>query len=138
MSVNSGVRAQPLIAVRDVRASSRWYAELLGLGALPDHAHRNRYDRLHSGDALILQLHAWDVERHPNLMNAEECRAGHGVLVWFEVDDFDAAVRRARGLRAEVIEEPRVNPAPRHREMWLRDPDGYVVVICSPDGEANI
>jgi hypothetical protein len=25
-----GVRAQPLIAVRDVRASRRWYAQLLG------------------------------------------------------------------------------------------------------------
>jgi catechol 2,3-dioxygenase-like lactoylglutathione lyase family enzyme len=132
-----GVRPQPLIAVRDVRTSSRWYAELLGLGALPDHAHRDRYDRLYSGDALILQLHAWDAEQHPNLMNAEECRAGHGVLVWFEVDDFDAAVARAHGLRAEVIEEPHVNPAPRHREMWLRDPNGYVVVICSPDGEAG-
>ena len=32
---------------------------------------------------------------------------------------------------------PRVNPAPQHREMWLRDPDGYVVVIASPGGEAK-
>jgi hypothetical protein len=30
-----------------------------------------------------------------------------------------------------------VNPAPQQREMWLRDPDGYVVVITSPDGEAE-
>jgi hypothetical protein len=27
--------------------------------------------------------------------------------------------------------------APQHREMWLRDPDGYVVVLASPDGEAR-
>ena len=27
----STVQAQPLIAVRDVRASSRWYSELLGV-----------------------------------------------------------------------------------------------------------
>jgi hypothetical protein len=40
-------------------------------------------------------------------------------------------------LKAEVLEEPHVNPAPRHRELWLRDPDGYVVVIASPDGEAD-
>ncbi len=57
-------------------------------------------------------------------------------MLWFEVDDFDAAVERARSLHAEVIEEPYVNPAPAHREMWIRDPDGYVVVIASPDGEA--
>ncbi|MEJ0041527.1 MAG: hypothetical protein WDM81_04685 [Rhizomicrobium sp.] len=43
---------------------------------------------------------------------------------------------RARALQAEVVEEPHVNPAPQSREMWLRDPDGYVVVIASRDGEA--
>jgi len=57
-------------------------------------------------------------------------------LLWFEVDDFDAAVERARSLRAQVVEEPHVNPGPGHREMWIGDPDGYVVVISSPDGEA--
>jgi hypothetical protein len=31
-----GVRAQPLIAVRDVRASSRWYSKLLGVPKLGD------------------------------------------------------------------------------------------------------
>ena len=40
-------------------------------------------------------------------------------------------------LGAEVIEEPHINPAPQHREIWLRDPDGYVVVIAGPDGEAS-
>jgi catechol 2,3-dioxygenase-like lactoylglutathione lyase family enzyme len=55
--------------------------------------------------------------------------------LWFEVDDFDAALERARGLGAEIVLEPHFNPAPRHREIWLRDGDGYVVVIASPDGE---
>jgi catechol 2,3-dioxygenase-like lactoylglutathione lyase family enzyme len=130
------VQAQPLVAVRDVRASSRWYAELLGAGTLPEHAHRDTYDRIHVSGRLVLQLHAWDEEDHPNLVDADAAPVGHGVVLWFEVADFDAAVARARGLRAEVVEEPHVNPAPQHREMWLRDPDGYVVVLASPDGEA--
>ena len=25
---------------------------------------------------------------------------------------------------------------PAHREIWLRDPDGYGIVLASPDGEA--
>ncbi len=132
-----GVRAQPLIAVRDVRASSRWYRRLLAVEALDvESDHRDVYDRLLCDGELLLQLHAWDAEEHPNLVDAEAARHGHGVLIWFEVDDFDAAVGRARELGAEVVEEPHVNPAPRHREMWLRDPDGYVVVLASPDGEA--
>jgi catechol 2,3-dioxygenase-like lactoylglutathione lyase family enzyme len=134
------VKPQLLIAVRDVRASAAWYAQLLG--ALrdseryrSDHAHL--YDRLYCGKDLVLQLHAWDEEDHPNLVNPDEARPGHGVLVWFEVPDFDAAVKRARALRAKVLLNPHVNPAPNHREIWLHDLDGYVVVLASPDGEAG-
>lgn len=133
------VRSQTLIAVRNVKASSAWYQSLLGVRSFgdPEHPHRLMYDRLMSDDSLVLQLHSWDDEDHPNLVDREKAPVGHGVLLWFELDDFDAAVERARALRAEVIEEPHVNPAPGHREMWLKDLDGYVVVIASPDGEAG-
>jgi predicted enzyme related to lactoylglutathione lyase len=82
----------------------------------------------------FLQLHAWDAEEHPNLVNADAAPPGHGVLLWFQLDDFDSAIERARRLGAEIVEEPHFNPAPRHREIWLRDADGYVVVLASPDG----
>jgi hypothetical protein len=59
------------------------------------------------------------------------------VLLWFQVGDFDSAVEQARGLGAEIIDGPLVNPAPQHREIWLRDSDGYVVVLASPDGECG-
>lgn len=131
----SRVEAQPLIAVRDVRASSRWYSELLAADSLPDHSHRDVYDRISCSGQLVLQLHAWDEENHPNLVDADAAPPGHGVLLWFEVADFDSAVRRARTLGAQIIEEPHVNPAPQHKEIWIRDPDGYVVVVSSPDGE---
>jgi hypothetical protein len=58
-------------------------------------------------------------------------------VLWFQLDDFDAAVERARSPKAEIMEEPHFNPAPRHREIWLRDPDGYVVMVASPDGECG-
>ncbi|HEX4051283.1 MAG TPA: VOC family protein [Steroidobacteraceae bacterium] len=129
------VEAQPLIAVRNVRASSRWYSKLLAADSQPEHSHRDYYDRISRSGRLLLQLHAWDEEDHPNLVNATAARVGHGVVLWFQVEDFDSAVKRAGALDAEVIEGPYVNPAPRHREIWLRDPDGFVVVIASPDGE---
>ncbi|MFL5358117.1 VOC family protein [Archangium sp.] len=124
--------------MKDVKASSAWYQTLLQLhGGDPDHPHRLFYDRLWSGETLVLQLHLWDAEEHPNLMGADRAPHGHGVLLWFEIDDFDAAVERVRRLGARVIEEPHVNPAPQHREIWLEDLDGYVVVLASPDGEAS-
>jgi catechol 2,3-dioxygenase-like lactoylglutathione lyase family enzyme len=133
----SPVEAQPLIAVKDVRASSRWYAELLGADSLPEHEHRDIYDRIMCSGRLALQLHAWDEEDHPNLVNRDAAPPGHGVVLWFQLDDFDRAVERARALGAQIILEPHINPAPNHREIWLRDADGYVVVILSPDGDAG-
>lgn len=131
------IESQPLIAVRNVRASSRWYATLLGADSLPEHPHRDIYERISKSGRLVLQLHAWDEEDHPNLVNADFAPLAHGVVLWFQVDDFDAIVERVRKLEAEIIEGPLVNPAPKHREIWLRDPDGYVVVVASPDGEAG-
>jgi len=132
------VQSQPLIAVRDVRAGSRWYQRLLGVDGLQEHEHRDSYDRMLWDGHLVLQLHAWDEDDHPNLVNADAAPVGHGVLLWFEVDDFDAAVERARSLRARVVEEPHVNPEGEQREIWIRDPDGYLVVISSPAGEAGV
>jgi len=109
---------------------------LFAADSLPDHQHRDFYDRVFSSGRLILQLHAWDAQHHPNLVNANSAPPGHGVVLWFQVNDFDLVVERARELGVEVILEPQVNLAPQHREIWLRDPDGYVLVIASPDGEA--
>jgi catechol 2,3-dioxygenase-like lactoylglutathione lyase family enzyme len=127
------VHSQPLIAVRDVRASRRWYQQLLGISGMPEHEHRNSYDGMLCDGRLVLQLHAWDEDDHPNLVNAGAAPPGHGVLLWFEVDDFDATVECARSLKAKVVEEPHLNPNSGRRELWLRDPDGYVVVIASGD-----
>jgi catechol 2,3-dioxygenase-like lactoylglutathione lyase family enzyme len=126
------VTSQPLIAVRNVRASSDWYRTLLATDSLPEHEHRKRYDRILCDGRIVLQIHAWDEENHPNLVNADAAPCGHGVLLWFEVNDFDAAVQRARSLNAEIIEEPHVNPNARQKEIWIRDPDGYAVVVAGP------
>jgi catechol 2,3-dioxygenase-like lactoylglutathione lyase family enzyme len=133
---SQAVESQPLIAVRDVRASSRWYTELLGLAGLPEHPHRDGYDALSSSGRMVLQLHAWDEENHPNLAGRTAAPLGHGVLLWFMVGDFEAAVARARSLGAEVIQDAHINPAPNQWEIWLRDPDGYVVVVAGPQGGA--
>ncbi len=134
-------QAQPMIAVRDVEASSRWYAELLGL--VSDHGGAE-YERLLADGVLMLQLHHRDVDHHHGSVVADsDAPVGNGVLLWMgEVADFDAVVARAEALGAPVVRPPHRNPpegggnGPGHRELWIRDPDGYTVVVASPDGEA--
>lgn len=134
------MRPQPLIAVHDVAAASRWYQKLLGVAS----AHGgDEYERLVCDGRLVLQLHRWEVEHHHGAVGDPAAKPyGNGVLLWFEVDDFDAAVARAAELGADVVLPPHRNPpdgdgGPNHREIWLRDRDGYVVVLASPDGEAG-
>lgn len=133
------MRPQPLIAVTDVEASSRWYQRLLGC----ESAHGGpEYERLVSGGTLILQLHAFRVEHHHGPIGDPKHKPyGNGVLLWFEIDDFDAAIARAEAMDAEIVMPRLRNPpdgdgGPNHWECWLRDPDGYGVVLASPDGSA--
>jgi hypothetical protein len=39
---------------------------------------------------------------------------------------------RVADSRAEVLEGPIVNPNAGHREIWLRGPEGFVVVVAGP------
>jgi len=131
---------QPLICVRDVEASSRWYQRLLACQS----AHGGpEYERLVSHGTLVLQLHRWDVEHHHGRIGDPDIRPyGNGVILWFELDDFDEAAARVAELNAEITIPRHRNPpdgdgGPNHWEIWLRDPDGYTVVIASPDGTAD-
>lgn len=127
------MRSQPLICVRDVAASSRWYCQLLGCTS--GHG-GDEYEQVMAGSEIALQLHAWEVHHHEHLGDPVAL-LGNGLALWFQVDDFDAAVERARALKASVLEEPYVNPNANHRECWLRDPDGYAVVLASPAGDLS-
>lgn len=134
------MRPQPLICVRDVEASSRWYQQLLQCQSA--HGGPN-YERLVASGRLVLQLHRWEESHHHGRIgDPNDQPPGNGLLLWFEIDDFDAAVARAEAMGAEAIlprhrNPPDGNGGPNHWELWLRDPDGYKVVLASPDRTAD-
>ena len=126
------MRSQPFIAVHDVEASSRWYQRLLNC----ESGHGGpEYERLITEGELILQIHRWNAHEHPHIGNPQLKPYGNGVLLWFQTEAFDAAIERVRDLKAEILEEPHINPNAQHRECWIRDPDGYVVVLASSYGD---
>lgn len=136
----ASILPQPLICVTDVEASSRWYQCLLACRS----AHGGKqYDQLVKNGHLVLQLHSFEVEHHHGpIGNPAEQPYGNGVLLWFEVDDFDGIMRRAAEMGVEMILPLHRNPpdgdgGPNHWECWIRDPDGYTVVVASPYGTAD-
>jgi extradiol dioxygenase family protein len=128
------MQLHPLICVHDVEATSRWYQRLLGCQS--GHGGRE-YERLERDGRLVLQLHRWDVEhQHGRLGDPNITPYGNGVLLWFELDDFDAVAARAEEMNADIF-KPRHRSENAHWECWLRDPEGYTIVLASPLGSAE-
>jgi catechol 2,3-dioxygenase-like lactoylglutathione lyase family enzyme len=116
-----------MIMVADVQASSRFYQSILG--AKSGHG-GDEYEMLLVDGELIMQLHASDVGHHHGTIRDPSQDAGNGVALWFESDDFDGAVAHIREAEAELVHDVHENPNAGHREIWLRDPDGYLVVLA--------
>lgn len=129
------MKLAPMLQVDDVEATSRWYQRVLGL--VSGHGGPD-YEMLFAGQPyatpMLLQLHRWNTAEH-GFMGAPAQVRGNGCSLWFEVDDraaLEAAWERAQAVHAAVFEAPHWNPLAHHWEFSVRDPDGYVVVVCTP------
>lgn len=124
-------RTWTIIGVADVARSFGWYQALFGQAATaPAHEYFGRI--VDTDGTVLICLHRWGAHEHPTLADPERATPGNGLLLFFRVDDFDAALRRARAL-ARLEQEPELNPATGTREFALRDPDGYYVMVSALD-----
>jgi catechol 2,3-dioxygenase-like lactoylglutathione lyase family enzyme len=133
-------RTWTIIGVSDVPRSFKWYQSLLGQRETPP-AHDDFGQILDSDGTVLLCLHQWgDSPRkgimrpphdHPSLMSPDHATPGNGLLLFFRVDDYEMALKRARALVARFEEEPHMNPNTETMEFSLRDPDGYYATISA-------
>lgn len=125
-------RTWTIIGVADVARSFKWYQSLFGQPETKP-AHDYWGQLLDTDGTVLLCLHAWGEHEHPSLASPDRAEPGNGLLLFFRVDDFDDALRRARTLVDALEEEPGVNTRTGTREFALRDPDGYYVMISALD-----
>ena len=121
-------RTWTIIGVADVPASFRWYQTLFGQPPTPP-AHDDFGQILDGDGTVLLCLHQWGAHGHPPLTSPDQATPGNGLLLFFRVGDYDAALVRARALVSGFDEEPHLNPHTRTMEFSVRDPDGYYVTI---------
>jgi len=123
-------RTWTIIGVDDVARSFDWYQTLFGqTKTAPAHDY---FGQLRDDDGTVLLcLHQWGAHEHPPLADPDKSEPGNGLLLFFRVDDFDAALDRARTLGQELAEEPHLNPSTGTNEFALRDPDGYYVMVSA-------
>ena len=125
-------RTWTIIGVADVAHSYHWYQSLFGQPrSAPAHDYFGQI--LDTDGTVLLCLHRWGDHGHPTLIGPDRAGPGNGLLLFFRVDDFDAALSRARALVERLEEEPTTNPATGTREFALRDPEGYYVMVSALD-----
>jgi len=123
-------RTWTIIGVRDVARSFRWYQSLFGQ---PETAPAHEYwgQILDVDGTVLICLHEWGAHEHPSLSSPDRAAPGNGLLLFFRVDDYEAVLKRARGLVSRLEQEPERNPNTQTMEFSLRDPDGYYLSISS-------
>ncbi len=123
-------RTWTIIGVVDVADSFKWYQTLFGQRESgPDHDHFGQI--VDTDGTVLLCLHQWGAHEHPSLMSPSDAAPGNGLILFFRVDDYEMALKRARTLPAPLAEESHVNPNTQTAEFSLRDPDGYYVTISA-------
>jgi hypothetical protein len=125
----------PILAVSDVSRSASWYERLLSAVTRADATSKD-FDQIltREGDVMLC-LHRWllrsESMQHEGaaLSDPQRCPTGHGLLLWFLVDDFDDTWGRAQELQASIVETPSLHRGTGFRAFVVRDPDGYHVAI---------
>lgn len=116
----------PIIAVKDVEASSKWYQSLLGCRSL--HGGKNFDILVSEKGSILLCLHPWGQHVHPTMANPS-ITPGNGLILYFRTDKIDMIRQNAEKMGWPIEEDIRLNPNSTKKEFSLRDPDGYYLTI---------
>jgi catechol 2,3-dioxygenase-like lactoylglutathione lyase family enzyme len=119
-------KIDPIIAVKDVNASSKWYQSVFGCR------------RTHGGDVfavledenseILICLHKWGEHEHPTMANPK-ITPGNGLILYFKTDNLDNIWLNIQKMNYPFEEDIHINTNSAKKEFSLRDPDGYYMTI---------
>jgi catechol 2,3-dioxygenase-like lactoylglutathione lyase family enzyme len=119
-------KIDPIIAVKDVAASSNWYEAIFGCR------------RTHGGDEfavlvserneVLICLHQWGRHEHPTMANPD-ITPGNGLILYFKTDNMNDIRQNVAEANWPVEEDIHLNTNSNKTEFSFRDPDGYYWII---------
>lgn len=120
------MKVDPIIAVKNVEESSKWYQSLFGCKSIHS---GDEFDVLVSDeDEVILCLHKWEAHGHPSMQDPNT-KPGNGLILYFRTENMVEVRENLRQLEYDVEEEIRLNPNSNKKEFSVLDPDGYYLTI---------
>lgn len=119
-------KIDPIIAVKDIEISSKWYESVLGLKRT--HGGSDFAGMVSDNDEILICFHKWGEHEHPT-MNNPNMSPGNGLILYFRAENMSEIRQNVEKTGWSVEEDIHVNPNSTKMEFSLRDPDGYYLTI---------
>jgi hypothetical protein len=106
----------PIIAVKDVEASSKWYQSVFDCRSLHG---GNEFDILVSeNDEILICLHKWGAHHHPTMTNPDII-PGNGPILCFRTENMNAIRQNVERIGVTVEEDIHLIQTHRRRNFHL-------------------
>lgn len=120
------MKIDPIIAVKNVVESSKWYQDIFGCTSIHG---GNEFDVLVTKEKeVFLCLHKWEAHGHPT-MNKPMITPGNGLILYLRTENMEEIYQSLKRTSYPVEFEIQLNPNSGKREFSLRDPDGYYLTV---------
>ena len=119
-------KVDPIIAVKDVEASSEWYQSIFDCRSM--HGGKEFDIIVSENDVILICLHRWGEHQHPTMANPD-ITPGNGLILYFRTENLNLIRKNAEKIGAFIVEDVHLNLNSRKKEFSLRDPDGYYLTI---------
>lgn len=119
-------KIDPIIAVKDVEASSKWYQSVFDCKSM--HGGKEFDILVSENDEILICLHKWGEHEHPT-MKSPNITSGNGLILYFRTDNMNTVRQNVKKMGFDIEEEVRLNPNSGKNEFSIRDPDGYYLTI---------
>lgn len=120
------MKTDPIIAVKNVEVSSKWYQFVFELKS--KHG-GSEFDILVSkNEEVMLCLHKLGEHEHPT-MQRPSIIDGNGLILYFRTDNMKEIRQNVEKIGATIEEDIRLNENSNHLEFSIRDLDGYYLTI---------
>lgn len=120
------MKTDPIIAVKDVEISSKWYQSVFGCKSM--HGGRAFDILISEKDEVLICLHKWGEHMHPTLEN-HDIPAGNGLILYFRTENMKGIRQNVKKINYPVEEDIHLNLNSMKMEFSLRDPDGYYLIV---------
>ncbi len=119
-------RIDPIIAVKNVEASVKWYHQVFGFKNV--HGGKDFAVLKAEDDEIILCLHKWGEHNHPS-MTDQSVTPGNGLILYFRTDNMEIIRKNIDKVDCVIEEEVHLNQNSLRKEFSFRDLDGYYLTI---------